>query len=370
MKNLVSALMEDREDWLSFLQEEYKIKAVPSEDGRLVSLKYDQLESPMDVPVVCQCRGMVVDVKSKTVLAWPYDKFWNLGEGRAASVDWSTARVQEKLDGSLLILYWDPTLGEWAVASSGHPTAGGRFGKSETQTFRQAFWDIWSDEGYILPYPTDQGSTFMFELCAEENRVVVKHDRPKLVFHGARSYSGQEYSQERLESTRHSYDWELVKSFPLTSAEECLTAAKTLNPAHAEGYVVVDAQHNRVKIKSPNYVALHHMKGEFSRRRAVELWQTGETSELVLHFPEFAAEIEEVHWKLDAIAEEAWMYLGDIWTARPWPERKEFATIVKDKPFSSVAFKLYGKQNVEEADISRVLKGQTTASLERLLERS
>lgn len=84
MRNLVAELIAARpDDWLEILRAELKIQTVEA-DG-LVSLKYDQIESPMGNPLVQQCRGMVVDLETCEVVAWPYDKFWNLGEARAAA---------------------------------------------------------------------------------------------------------------------------------------------------------------------------------------------------------------------------------------------------------------------------------------------
>src|SRR5262245_66091344 len=124
MKNLVQQLIDERSDWLEHLAESYKIHVV--RDGDLASLKYNQIESPMHEPIVQQCRGMVVDVAQRRVVAWPYNKFWNHGEHLADQIEWSTSRVQEKLDGSLMIMYWRDIVNGWCVASSGHPTAGGR----------------------------------------------------------------------------------------------------------------------------------------------------------------------------------------------------------------------------------------------------
>ena len=45
----------------------------------------------------------------------------------------------------------------------------------------------------------------------------------------------------------------------LKSLHAIETAAEKLNPAEAEGFVAVDAKWNRIKIKSPAYVAMHHL---------------------------------------------------------------------------------------------------------------
>ena len=86
MKNLVQALMNDRpHEWLAILENELKIRVVHA--GDLASLKYDQIESPMHEPIVQQCRGMVVHTVDNRVLAWGYNKFWNLGDAEDMPAD-------------------------------------------------------------------------------------------------------------------------------------------------------------------------------------------------------------------------------------------------------------------------------------------
>jgi hypothetical protein len=53
----------------------------------------------------------------------PFTKFFNASESGAASVDWKTATVFEKLDGSMVSLYWYDT--RWHVASSSLPDGKG-----------------------------------------------------------------------------------------------------------------------------------------------------------------------------------------------------------------------------------------------------
>lgn len=371
INNLVRQLMATHDDWLGHLQAEYKVKVSRSSCERLVSLKYDQIESPMRETIVQQCRGMVVDVHNRKVLAWPYDKFWNHGEGLADSIDWSSANVLEKLDGSLMILFFDEHVGQWSVASSGHPTAGGAFGADATRTFKDAFWQVFEALGMALPEPADwAGTCFMFELCAQENRVVVQHERPRLVVHGARhADTGLELGLAALEALAARHRWELVKSFPLASIEDCLTAAAELDALQMEGFVVVDGRQRRVKIKSPRYVALHHMKGEATPRRAIELWQTGETSELLNAFPEMAPLIVAVHEVLEQATATAYARAAEL-CARKELSQKDFALAVKDELWSPIAFNLRKLGEFTLDDAKRIARAQSVAALERLVERS
>src|SRR6185436_3505127 len=79
--------------WHARLAADYAIDV--SQVGSLLSLKYS-FDSPMEVPVVRECRGAVVHESGK-IVALPYAKFWNHGEAMAATIDWESARVLEKL---------------------------------------------------------------------------------------------------------------------------------------------------------------------------------------------------------------------------------------------------------------------------------
>ncbi|MEL6938228.1 MAG: RNA ligase, partial [Cyanobacteria bacterium J06598_1] len=104
----------------------------------LVCFKYSQYESPMEELVVQQCRGIILDEANDwAVVSYPYDKFFNYTEPNAAPIDWSSATVQDKLDGSLMTLYFYK--GEWQVQSSGTPDASGEVSLCKF-SFAELFW--------------------------------------------------------------------------------------------------------------------------------------------------------------------------------------------------------------------------------------
>src|SRR5688572_22229350 len=118
----------------------------------------------MHEPVVQECRGLIVDeAEAWRVVCRAYDKFFNVGEPNAAAIDWATARVYDKLDGSLMTLYG--YRGKWHVASSGLPDAAGVAHDSGV-TFADLFRRMWSQLGYRWPGEPDAGAgrCFMFEL--------------------------------------------------------------------------------------------------------------------------------------------------------------------------------------------------------------
>lgn len=267
---------------LDDLASRFAIKATRSvAHPSLVLLKYSQIDSPMAEPLVRECRGLILDEADDwCVVSRSFDKFFNHGEGHAASIDWATAQVQEKLDGSLCVLY--RYAGKWNVQTSGQPDASGQV-SDESFTFADLFWRTFHEHGYQTP--TDTRLCLSFELMTKWNRVVVQHTEPRLVLIGVRRRdTGQEFSISTFE---HMYD--TVRSFPLQSFDDIATTFKTMEPLKQEGYVVVDGNFNRVKVKHPGYVAIHHLRDSgASKRRLCEIVLAGEVGEFAAYFPEWS----------------------------------------------------------------------------------
>jgi hypothetical protein len=130
-----------------------------------------------------EARGIILDAnKDWAVVCWGYRKFHNHGEALAAPIEWSTARVWEKLDGSLMQVYhYD---GKWHVATSGTPD--GATDINGKGTFADLFWTTLRSAGYDVG-KFDRSRCYMFELVAPENRVVVRYPQAMLFLHGVRN---------------------------------------------------------------------------------------------------------------------------------------------------------------------------------------
>ena len=147
------------------------------------------------------------------------------------------------------------------------------------------------------------GYTYIFELTSPWNQVVIQWKETKVWFLGMRD-------NKTLKETFYG-DCELAQVFdtpqvyPIKTIDQCVAASKVL-PEDAEGYVVVDAQFNRVKVKSPRYVQLHYMAGNqnWSGRRVLEILLANEVSEYIVYFPLFKAAYDVVKAKYDAYVDE------------------------------------------------------------------
>lgn len=323
-----------RTNGLPALSERYAIKLRRHEKfPNLVHLKYSQCDSPMGERIVQECRGLILDEADDwRPVCVPYFKFFNHGEGHAAPIDWTTARVQEKLDGSLIALY--NYRGSWQAATTGTPDGSGN-AESCGLTFSELFWQTYRELGYRVPLNT--AYTYLFELMTRHNRVIVCHPKPRLVLHGVRKLSTLQ--EESPTSCALTHGWEFVREFPLNTLESIVAACNALNPVECEGYVVVDAAFNRIKVKSPQYVALSHLKEGMNGRRLLDIVRTNEASEFLSHFPEWTTAYNRVRDQFDALCGEVEL---DYRRLRDIPSQKDFALEALKTRASGALFALRG----------------------------
>lgn len=174
----------------------------------------------------------------------------------------------------------------------------------------------------------------MFELMTPFNRVIVQHQTARIALHGVRDLISL---QEQNPSDFASCGWEIVKQYPLTSIEQVIVACKALDPIKGEGFVITDSQYNRVKAKSPQYVALSHMKDGFSTRRMLQLVMNNESEEFLSYFPEYTALYNEIKTKYMCLIldiQETYEKIKDI------AVQKDFALEAVKHKFSGALFAL------------------------------
>jgi hypothetical protein len=337
---------------LQTLEERYAIKA--RRHGKLphlVLLKYDQISSPFKEELVQDCRGIILCQPSNwAVRCLTYRKFFNHGESLAAEIDWPSATVCEKLDGSLIQLYYVERWG-WEVATSGTPDAETPINDFGV-TFKQLFWDTFKAQG-LRQEALDENFCYAFELCSPINRVVVRHEAPKLILHGVRNLSTME--EEFPEAHAFNLGVPTPQVFNYQTAFEAEQGAMHIDPLKQEGYVARDRFFRRVKIKSPAYVALHHAKdGLLSRRMMANVVRAGEAPELrtaLDAFPELAGEFDKLVNQHEWMVRDALSVFNFLLLRLPVSfTRKEFASAATvHKQLSGVLFHLLDRNVVEEA---------------------
>lgn len=326
---------------LEKLNEEFGISSKRhSEYPELIQLNYSQIKSPKTNPIVQDCRGLIVNESNNwEIVALPFRRFFNYGEAESEKkIDWSTAKVQEKVDGSLIIVYFYKD--KWHIATRGTPDGEAPVG-NHGFTFKDLFLSIKSPS---LFNKLNKNKTYLFEVCSEYNRVVVYYDQPKV-------FSLSSFDVNTLEEEGPIEDENPVRYFPLEGI------LQQLNPLEQEGFVVVDKNGNRLKIKSPRYVALHHLAGSMSKRRLLELIIYGESEEVLSYFPYLKKEHDLIKSKFDKLLGK----IKEVWeSSKHIEDKKSFALGVKDYPFAGILF------NLRQDKISSIEEGLQDTPLNKL----
>lgn len=251
----------------------------------LALFKY-RIDVDFSNPIVQEARGIIIDMDTLEVVCWPFRKFGNYNESYADEIDWSSAQVQEKIDGSIIKLWYYK--GVWNWSTNGNIYA--KTAKVNNGMNHSFLYIIHKAENYnkINYDELNIDYTYIFELVSPENPIVVKYDKNMLYHLGTRNNkTGEEYSID--------IGIEKPKVYNISSFDECLEAAKILNSKvnviENEGFVVVDKNWNRIKIKSPTYVALHHVINNysFSKKRCLKLLREcpEDISTLLKDYPHF-----------------------------------------------------------------------------------
>ena len=328
---------------LEALTEQFAISVKYVDD--LIVLNYSQIDSPKTDPIVMECRSLILEAGTMKVVSRSFDRFFNYGEALNVmpEIDWNHAVAYDKVDGSLIKIYNYKS--HWYIS-----TKGTAYGESDCMgygiTFQEIVWKaigVSNDEEFqekINLCVFDPLNTYIFEVTSVENRVVKRYEGYKLHFLAARENSTGSYVSEKEKLWfENDEDVDFIhypKSYSFNSPEECLRTARELKDLD-EGYVIYQYGVPVAKIKSPAYVAVHHIRGEgLNPKRIMQLVLTGEEDEYLTYFPEdrgviqpYTDAYEMLVCHIDAVYASIYQY----------EDQKDFALAAKNFPFSAALFK-------------------------------
>lgn len=305
-----------------------------SEDDKYYLLKYNQIESDFTFDIVKECRGVILRKKDNKIVCAPFTKFFNYGEAEADSIDWETASTRTKIDGSITKVWADE--GEWHLSTNGTIDAFKTtlpIGKSFGDLFLEALKNIGYDwKSFMQNRNPDH--TYIYELTSPYNRVVVPYDTTKIWYLGTRS--SVTFNEMFVPDVP-----DFPKEYKFNSIDDVIAMAKDL-PFSDEGYVVCDGDFNRVKIKSPAYLAVHRLVNNHvvSKERILELVKTNEHHEFLTVFPEYKKDFDEVEYNYKTLI--GCLITEFVGVARMFGiPKKDFAMYVKNLRIPDVFFRMY-----------------------------
>jgi hypothetical protein len=276
-----------------------------------VLLRYDQIKSDFYDPIVKECRGLILHVNGNQVIpvCVPFYKFGNYSEGYSDKIDWVTARIQEKVDGSIIRLWYYFATNQWMLSSNGMVDAFEcdlQVTTDTLKTFGDAFvkavgkpLNEFVDVNHLDPH-----KTYIFELTGPHNKVVINY--PLDVYQiGVRD-------NITLREEPCSLSIKRPKEYRFTSFDETIAFAKTLS-TDQEGYVVVDGDWHRVKIKGDRYVRLTHMRmGSSTPKQILTTILSNEDGEFLTYFPEQTESFAKIKDKLNRLITEVRHQLDEM----------------------------------------------------------
>lgn len=309
-----------------------KFKLKTSYGDKKVLLKYDQIESPKNTQEVKECRGLILELDTFKVMAMPFTRFFNYGESCADNIDWESADILFKLDGSLMILYFDWNASKWCVASSGQVEATGEVNNAFNSTFSELFWKTITNQSDIFKDcldSLDTKLTYIFELTTPYNIVVTPHTESSVTLLGCRNIETlNELSYNELKGISNDIKIPLVGTYNVKdkSLSEIIKTFDGMTFSE-EGYVIVDKYFNRIKVKNPSYVLAHAMKGKTGSYHAITIVKNGEIDEYVSLFKDMEDELNDLKNRFDNLLTglECANY---ILCLKNSPNRKEYANEV------------------------------------------
>ena len=313
-------LIKNNKNWKKFLEAEPRfitIKQCPwTNNGSLIypelyMLSYDGILSDFNDKYVQLCRGCVISLKdpnNPVMIVAPFTKFGNYGQSFCPEIDWSSALVEQKVDGILIKLFYYDNKWHW-ITNNGWNTnlpwkemikIPSKYKEVETDTCNtiQDLIDYCLKKNNAILSEFHPDYTYMFELISPKMRILVDNPKTDLVYLGCRNlYSYDEYSLDMAKAIIPGIKkFNTVKYFDLHNMDEVLQLCNSYKGDQDEGVVVVDKNFNRVKIKCEDYIRLKGYRRMFDTTDE-QIWKgmrEGTIDDALQVFPELNEKIQEI----------------------------------------------------------------------------
>ncbi len=333
----------------------------------IAKLNYDQIKSPKMNPVVMECRALILSYPDAEPVSRAFVRFFNYGEVKEITekCNLNNADFYEKVDGSLIQVYFCPQTNRWEIATRSMAFAEGSR-SSDSETFRSAVLNAMGFKGSNTEEEfqnfcnsLEPKYTYIFEYCGPLNRIVTKYSDEHLVMLSiVQNDSGEEFIHMINDHCTRFKELKLNIRTPVLysiSNEEHMKSIIDSFEGLEEGFVVRDRITGiRVKVKSPKYVRYHRIKSNDNLpKRFAELVIANEMDEYLSAIPEDRDILNKYN--------NAWIFirkeLSDKWdSVKDIESQRDFALAIKNFKFSRYLFNARKNKNnpLNELDLSDI----------------
>ena len=307
-------------------------------------------------PVIQESRGIIIDTSIPKVVCFPFRKFGEYAENYVDTIDWSTAVAQEKIDGSIIKLWYNEKTKEWVFSTNRCIYA------EDTPNYRSDIYLTVMDviksatnypeiETAIKCKCLDKELTYIFELVSPEFEVVIHYDVPYLYHIGTR---------RNCDGTEINADIEVgftkigkPQVFPeIRSLDYAIFSADEINESSdnkiheclLEGFVIVDKDFHRIKVKSTVYTMMHNLinNGDLSEEKLIKLIIENKiaVADFCINYPKYAPIVSHYfneYVKLRYYTEKALTLCRKLYRKYNI-SKKELVSIISDCPIAAFVF--------------------------------
>lgn len=321
---------------------------------------YDFNPDFSDEVVKC-CRGIILYQEDFSVACYPFDKFNNYNSALADEIDWESARVLDKLDGQIMKIWFNKLNNKWNLSSNtcifAEKSFGDSSGKSAAELFNLA-------EDKVDYTKLDKNNTYIFELTSKFNTIVIKYDETHIWHIGTRNNN----TGLELET-----DIGIRKpaSHEIRSLEEAIDTINRLCDMgdKREGFVVVDKNYHRIKVKSNYYLQLHYsgMQMMGGRIGAIKTFRESSIDEIFEDHPELRPAIRFYQWQFEELKDKYRKEIAQFKViASEVRDKKEFVKRIGKHKDRALAFKVYDNPEYTEDDYIDNMRAKDLAKLIKL----
>jgi len=246
------------------------------------------------------------------IKSFPFTRFFNKHESPAADVDFENAEMIEKLDGTMVGIFFpsgEPGSPQWHTRrmmstqpeDMSHNMSGFHGGSYNLMNLIGTFVKK-------IPFTKeDVNRTYILEFIHKATFVVTKYrdDQEGLYLLGGRDLeTHEELDEAELDRVAKRLNLFRPRRWDsISDHDEILKMMKEIEKTtpNFEGFVFRDKESGkRVKVKDPDYVNIHHMINDLSFKNLIGKVLEGEADEIVSYFPSSKSRVELIQNKYKA----------------------------------------------------------------------
>ena len=298
-------------------KEPYNLK-VKHENGYII-IKY-WLNTDFSYEICKEARGVIFKSTPDgyVCVCHPFDKFFNYEEVHADNIDWNTATVYEKVDGSLIKVWFDET---WPVSTNGCVDAF----EAEANETKISFGQLFNKAvDFSLFDKLDKTHTYMFELVSPLSQLVVEYSETAAYYIGERDKTTDKELYNYTD-VMASYGVKKPLVYQLHKLNDVIALVNSFDVSH-EGCVVRDASFKRIKIKGAAYLSVFFMRcqSNVSDKRIIDAIKNETIDDWAAYNPDIAKRYDKMISTLKNLATEYEQAYENV-TKNTFFDKKELA---------------------------------------------